>query len=261
MKLIVEGELVSQPYVDHDAGRDGGIRRRRVQPDDLQRFRHRRRQRYQGRRYAIEPDASAASYFWAAAAITGGRVTVEGLTRRSVCRATSPSCECLRADGLPRAVRPNADHGRRRPLRGIDVDMNAISDTVQTLAVVALFAEGPTTIRGVAHIRHKETDRIGDLAVELRKLGAAVDECARRAADSARSAARRGDRNLQRPPHGDEPRLGRAEDSRRGHPESGLHAQDVSEVLRRPQPGLSTSIGRRGIQVGQIGTHAKVIHR
>jgi 3-phosphoshikimate 1-carboxyvinyltransferase len=54
--------------------------------------------------------------------------------------------------------------------------MNAISDTVQTLASVALFAEGPTTITGVAHIRHKETDRIGDLARELRKLGATVDE-------------------------------------------------------------------------------------
>ena len=63
-----------------------------------------------------------------------------------------------------------------RPLRGIDVDMNAISDTVQTLAAVALFAEGPTTIRGVAHIRHKETDRIHALAVELRKLGAEVEE-------------------------------------------------------------------------------------
>jgi 3-phosphoshikimate 1-carboxyvinyltransferase len=56
--------------------------------------------------------------------------------------------------------------------------MNAISDTAQTLAVVALFAEGPTTIRGVAHIRHKETDRIGDLARELRKLGAKVEEFA-----------------------------------------------------------------------------------
>ena len=54
--------------------------------------------------------------------------------------------------------------------------MNAISDTVQTLAPVALFADGPTTIRGVGHIRHKETDRIGDLARELRKLGATVDE-------------------------------------------------------------------------------------
>ena len=63
-----------------------------------------------------------------------------------------------------------------RPLKGIDVDMNAISDTVQTLAVVALFAEGPTTIRNVGHIRHKETDRLSAVATELRKLGAHVDE-------------------------------------------------------------------------------------
>ena len=61
-------------------------------------------------------------------------------------------------------------------LRGIDVDMNAISDTVQTLGAVAVFAKGPTTITGVAHIRHKETDRIAALATELRKFGAAVDE-------------------------------------------------------------------------------------
>jgi len=63
-----------------------------------------------------------------------------------------------------------------RATRGIDIDMNAISDTVPTLAVVALFADGPTTIRNVAHIRDKETDRIGDLACELRRLGATVVE-------------------------------------------------------------------------------------
>ena len=62
------------------------------------------------------------------------------------------------------------------PLRGVDVDMNAISDTAQTLAAVALFAHGPTTIRGIAHNRHKETDRIADLARELRKFGAHVEE-------------------------------------------------------------------------------------
>jgi 3-phosphoshikimate 1-carboxyvinyltransferase len=61
-------------------------------------------------------------------------------------------------------------------LRGIDVDMNAISDTVMTLAAVACFADGPTTIRNVAHIRHKETDRIAALAAELRRLGVRVDE-------------------------------------------------------------------------------------
>jgi 3-phosphoshikimate 1-carboxyvinyltransferase len=63
-----------------------------------------------------------------------------------------------------------------RAARGIDIDMNAISDTVPTLAVVALFADGPTTIRNVAHIRDKETDRIGDLACELRRLGATIME-------------------------------------------------------------------------------------
>jgi 3-phosphoshikimate 1-carboxyvinyltransferase len=63
-------------------------------------------------------------------------------------------------------------------LRAIDVDMNAISDTVMTLAVVALFARGVTRIRNVAHIRHKESDRIGALAIELRKLGAGVEELA-----------------------------------------------------------------------------------
>ncbi|HBV62312.1 MAG TPA: 3-phosphoshikimate 1-carboxyvinyltransferase, partial [Rhodopirellula sp.] len=63
-----------------------------------------------------------------------------------------------------------------RPLQGVDVDMNEISDTVQTLAVVALFASSPTRVRGVAHNRFKETDRIGDLARELRKLDAIVEE-------------------------------------------------------------------------------------
>src|SRR5437667_7708872 len=65
-------------------------------------------------------------------------------------------------------------HGR--PLRGIDVDMNDISDTVMTLGAVACFAKGPTTIRNVAHIRHKETDRLAALATELRRVGATVDE-------------------------------------------------------------------------------------
>jgi 3-phosphoshikimate 1-carboxyvinyltransferase len=67
---------------------------------------------------------------------------------------------------------------RGGPLHGIDVDMNDISDTVMTLAAVACFADGSTTIRNVAHIRHKETDRVAALATELRRLGAEVDEFA-----------------------------------------------------------------------------------
>ena len=90
------------------------------------------------------------------------------------------------------------------PLVGIDVDMNAISDTVMTLAAVALFADGPTRIRNVAHIRHKETDRIAALATELRKLGATVDEHP----DGLRRLPAAVDlpgahRHLRRPPHGD----------------------------------------------------------
>jgi 3-phosphoshikimate 1-carboxyvinyltransferase len=125
--------------------------------------------------YAIEPDASAASYFWAAAAITGGRVTVAGLNRKSL-QGDVRFVDVLEQMGC-RVEECEAGitvHGK--PLRGIDVDMNDISDTVMTLGAVACFAEGPTTIRNVAHIRHKETDRIAALATELRKFGAAVEE-------------------------------------------------------------------------------------
>jgi 3-phosphoshikimate 1-carboxyvinyltransferase len=134
---------------------------------------------YSACHYAVEPDASAASYFLAAAAITGGEVRLEGLSRRSM------QGDVGMADALERmgctvdwdetegaesiTVRGRAEHG-------IDIDMNAISDTVPTLAAVALFASSPTTIRNVAHIRDKETDRIGDLVRELRKLGARVEE-------------------------------------------------------------------------------------
>ncbi len=130
---------------------------------------------YVGQQYAIEPDASAASYFWAAAAITGGTVTVRGLGPEAL-QGDVRFCDCLEQMGC--AVRREKTQITviGKSLRGIEVDMNDISDTAQTLAAVALFADGPTTITGIAHIRHKETDRIGDLACELRKLGAGVTE-------------------------------------------------------------------------------------
>jgi 3-phosphoshikimate 1-carboxyvinyltransferase len=130
---------------------------------------------YEGRAYAIEPDASAASYFWAAAAITGGRVLVEGLGAKSL-QGDVAFCRCLEQMGCRVGETEQGTWVAGGPLSGIDVDMNAISDTVQTLAAVALFAKGPTNIRHVAHIRHKETDRIAALATELRKFGAIVEE-------------------------------------------------------------------------------------
>jgi 3-phosphoshikimate 1-carboxyvinyltransferase len=173
--LVVEGELVSQPYVDmtmrvmeaFGVGVDRQNNFFRIDDDGY----------YRACTYAIEPDASAASYFWAAAAITGGEVTVEGLSKDSL-QGDVAFASCLAQMGCRMTYSADSITVSGRAERGIDVDMNAISDTVQTLAAVALFANGPTKIRGVAHIRHKETDRIGDLARELRKFGADVDEFA-----------------------------------------------------------------------------------
>jgi 3-phosphoshikimate 1-carboxyvinyltransferase len=127
--------------------------------------------------YEVEPDASAASYFWGAAAVTGGSLQVPGLSIRSL-QGDVRFVEVLEEMGctVVRSDEGITVHGG--PLSGIDVDMNDISDTVMTLGAVALFADGPTTIRNVAHIRHKETDRLAALATELRRVGADVDEFA-----------------------------------------------------------------------------------
>jgi 3-phosphoshikimate 1-carboxyvinyltransferase len=174
IELVIDGPLVSQPYVHMTLAvmRAFGIEVEATAT--LGRFTI-APQLYSARDYVIEPDASAASYFWAAAAITGGEVTVEGLSRESL-QGDVAFVECLAQMGCE--VRSGADSitVRGGELRGIDVDMNGISDTVQTLAVVALFANGSTNIRNVAHIRHKETDRIRAVATELRKLGANVEE-------------------------------------------------------------------------------------
>lgn len=175
VELIVEGPLVSRPYIRMTLALMEIFGVRPMVREDLSRFRIRATQKYAALPYDIEPDASAASYFWAAAAITGGAVKVMGLTRESL-QGDVAFLDCLEQMGCAIRYEPDGIVVSGRAERGIDVNMNAISDTVQTLASVALFADGPTTITGVGHIRHKETDRIGDLARELRKLGAEVHE-------------------------------------------------------------------------------------
>jgi 3-phosphoshikimate 1-carboxyvinyltransferase len=172
--IHIDGRLVSVPYVDMTLAmmNQWGIDAGWEDDNSIVVDPH-----WQGHPngYAIEPDASAASYFWAAAAIAGGRVTVAGLNRRSL-QGDVRFVDVLAQMGC-RVEECDAGitvHGGK--LRGVDVDMNDISDTVMTLGAVACFAEGPTTIRNVAHIRHKETDRIAALATELRKLGAEVEE-------------------------------------------------------------------------------------
>jgi 3-phosphoshikimate 1-carboxyvinyltransferase len=175
VELRIDGPLVSQPYVRMTVAvmRAFGVAVDVSESLDLLRIAA--PMKYTATTYAIEPDASAASYFWAAAAITGGEIAVDGLSQSSL-QGDVQFVDCLEQMGCQ--VRREADSITviGRPLHAIDIDMNAISDTVQTLAVAALFATGTTNIRNVGHIRHKETDRIAAVATELRKLGAEVVE-------------------------------------------------------------------------------------
>lgn len=133
-------------------------------------------QRYRATSIDVEPDASGASYFWAAAAVSGGRVLVHGLHDTSV-QGDVRFVHVLEQMGC-RVEREPEGIAVLGPgpggLRGVDVDLNAMPDVVQTLAAVALFARGPTTIRNVANLRVKETDRLAALERELTRLGAEI---------------------------------------------------------------------------------------
>jgi 3-phosphoshikimate 1-carboxyvinyltransferase len=133
---------------------------------------------YRARVYAVEPDASAASYFLAAAAVCGGRVAVPGLGRRS------RQGDLAFADVLGRmGARVEWDDDRltverdpEEPLHGVEADLSAFSDTAPTLAVVAAMAQGPTRITGIGFIRAKESDRIAAIVGELRRCGVDASE-------------------------------------------------------------------------------------
>jgi 3-phosphoshikimate 1-carboxyvinyltransferase len=121
--------------------------------------------------YEVEPDASAASYFMAAAAVTGGRVKIPGLGSASP-QGDLRFAEVLQDMGCEVELTPNTIEVRGPDrLRGVDVDMNAFSDTMMTLAAIAPFADRPTTITNVAHTRLQETDRLSAIATELGRLG------------------------------------------------------------------------------------------
>lgn len=175
--IHINGQLVSRPYVEMtiDTMRAMGVEV--LESDDGRRFIVPVTQRYQSREIDIEPDASSATYFLAAAAVTGGRVRIEGLGRNSrqgdvrfaELLARMGAVVDLRDDSITLAG-PGAGG-----LRGVDDSLSDMPDSVQTLAVVALFADGPTRIRDVANLRIKETDRLAALSAELTRLGAAVD--------------------------------------------------------------------------------------
>lgn len=174
--ITIEGSSVSESYVVMTQGVQKAFG---VVASELSRGQYRYSSgRYVGCRYDVEPDASSASYPLAAAAIAGGTVSVSGLGRSGL-QGDSAFAEVLslmgcvvRRDGTEVSVTRDLD----QPLQGIDIDMGDMSDLVPTLAVVATQAVSPTVIRGVGFIRNKESDRIGDLAHELRSLGADVEE-------------------------------------------------------------------------------------
>ncbi len=175
-ELILDGTLVSEPYVRMTVQM---MRQWGLAVEERPGAYHIRGQQTPAAnvssRYRIEPDASGASYFFAAAAITGSRVTIPGLDASSL-QGDLRFVEVLRAMGCQVTQEAGATTVQGQALQGVDVDMNDISDTVMTLGAVACFAQGPTTIRNVAHIRHKETDRLVALATELRRVGAQVEE-------------------------------------------------------------------------------------
>jgi 3-phosphoshikimate 1-carboxyvinyltransferase len=171
------GDLISKPYVEITLAmmRQFGVV---VERDGWQRFTVPAVGYVSPGRYAVEGDASSASYFLAAAAIAGGPIRVHGVGRNAL-QGDVKFADALAAMGADISWEDHAIIARGpsdRRLRAIDADMNHIPDAAMTLALVALFAEGTTTLTNIASWRVKETDRIAAMATELRKLGATVEE-------------------------------------------------------------------------------------
>ena len=165
----VDGELVSRPYVDMTVAVIGDFDGEVETPDASTWIVAPKP--YVPASYDIEPDASAASYFFAAAALTGSRVTITGLGSRSV-QGDVAFVDVLERMGA--RVERTPDHISVQgtgTLRGIDADLADLSDTAPTLAVVAAYASEPTEVRGVGFIRRKESDRIGAVVRELQRAG------------------------------------------------------------------------------------------
>jgi len=124
----------------------------------------------------VEGDASSASYFLAAGAISGGPVRVEGVGRESI-QGDVRFVEALAQMGAHITMGPNWIEARSNGLlKAIDADFNHIPDAAMTIAVAALYADGPSTLRNIGSWRVKETDRLSAMTTELRKLGALVEE-------------------------------------------------------------------------------------
>ena len=190
--IEVVGELISKPYIEITLNLMAkfGVN---VQREGWQRFTILANSSYQSLgRYHVEGDASSASYFLAAGAIGGGPVRVVGISKNSIqgdvkfayaldpniaqplYTTTSLSCMSGQISWFDNYMESRAPAAGK--LKAINLDCNHIPDAAMTLAVLALFAEGTTTLKNIASWRVKETDRISAMATELRKVGAIVEE-------------------------------------------------------------------------------------
>jgi 3-phosphoshikimate 1-carboxyvinyltransferase len=172
--LEVTGQFASKPYVDItlDVISSFGVN---VERDGYHSFFIRAGQHYLPRTYLIEGDASNASYFFAAAAITKGRIRVENFSPNSI-QGDAEFLTILEEMGCEVIRGENWAEVRGKDLRGMEIDMNAMPDLVPTMAVTAAFAKGKTTIQNIGHLRLKESDRIKALVIEFSKMGIRVEE-------------------------------------------------------------------------------------
>jgi len=160
---------VSRPYVDMTVEvmeRLGIV----IQRDEYDRFWVQGGQTYRAGSYVVEPDCSQAGYFWAAAAITGAGIKVRGTTRNSR-QGDVRFVEVLEAMGCKISHEKDGISVGGGDLAAVTVDMADMPDMVPTLAVVAAFAKGTTVIENVAHLKAKESDRLGSVVQELSKMG------------------------------------------------------------------------------------------
>ena len=175
IEIEVTGKLVSTPYVDItiDVMDRFGVQ---VERDNYRYFRIPSNKTYIGCDLTIQGDASSASYFWAAAAVTGGVAVTKNIHPFSTRQGDIRFLEILESMGC--TVKKESDRVTVQggELSGIEVDMSLMPDMVPTLAAIALFACGKTSIRNVHHLRFKESDRLHATALEWNKLGGQVEE-------------------------------------------------------------------------------------
>lgn len=174
VEISIIGDLASKPYADItlDIMKSFGAS---IKNKEYKKFFIKNNAKYKPKTYKVEGDASSASYFFAAAAITKGRVRVNNINPNSK-QGDIKFADLLKNMGCSIKKGRSFIEIKGNRLKSISADMNQMPDIVPTLAVTSIFADSATVIRNVPNLRFKETDRLRALAIELRKIGANIEE-------------------------------------------------------------------------------------